>query len=356
MMRVLGRTCVALCLFAVGNGAIGCSNGRSLRWEIAFDDGLADRAAIVIGRIRAGGCDGDVLFEDDVAPGEAASMPTSLEPGTYAFEGVARDASCMEYARGCVEVELPADEQSVTVTLSASGGSSACDASACDEGRCRADDAGTPIDGGGVDAGRDAGSDAGRDAGSDAGSDAPAPRVLANGDSVRIDFGTATSSGWTNHTDIASSTSPMVSEGGATVDVRVTTSGFNGVQLGGSMTNTLGYPGTASSDTFWVGSFDGHDAALTLTGVVELSGLAPGNYMVEVFASRDGDDTGIGRLTRYRLDTRTQDLEVSDNTSRSVTLSPVRPDASGRLRLEVTVSPSGTGRFGYIGTLILTRP
>lgn len=333
-------------MLAVVDTAIGCSNGRSLRWEIVFDDGLADRAAVVVGRIRAGGCDGEVVFEDDVAPGEAASMPTSLEPGSYALEGVARDASCVEYARGCVELELPADEGSILVTLSASGTSSVCSASMCDEGRCMASDAGLTPDAGGM----DVGSDGGRDSSTDA-----PIRLLPVGDAVRIDFGTATSTGWSNHTEFASTSGPLTSMGGVTLDLTVTTSGFNGVQLGGSMTNTLGYPGTASSDSFWVGSFDGHAAALTLAGHVELAGFTGGEYEIELFGSRDGDDAGIGRLTRYQIGTVTHDLDASDNTSQTITFDRVRPNASGVIRLDVTVSPEGTGRFGYIGTLVLRR-
>lgn len=348
MMPALRRTLGAVCLFLVVDSAIGCSNDRSLRWEIAFDDqALADRAAVVVGRIREGGCDGPVLYEDQVAPGESASMPTSLEPGTYAFEGLARDASCMEYASGCVALELPQDEGMLVVSLAGSGPAMACAASACDEGRCMMADAGPPPDGGGA--------DAGVDGGRDAGSDAPPSRLLPVGDSVRIDFGTATSAGWSNHTEIASTSGPLTSVGGVMTELEVTSSGFNGVQLGGSSTNTLGYPGTASSDSFWVGSFDGHDAALALTGRVELSGFAGGEYSIELFASRDGDDAGIGRLTRYRVGTETHDLDASDNTSETITFARVRPNTSGVIRLDVTVSPSGTGRFGYIGTLILTR-
>jgi hypothetical protein len=350
-MPLLRRTFGAFCLLAtidtaIGCSVIGCSNARSLQWGIEFDDGLADRAAIVVGRIRAGGCDGDVLFEDDVAPGEMASMPTSLEPGTYAFEGVARDASCVEYAGGCVTLELPADEGNVVVTLSAGATRAACPAGMCDEGRCMTADAGPPPDGGGA--------DVGGDAGRDGGTDAPM-RLLPVGDAVRIDFGTATSAGWSNHTEFASTSGPLTSMGGVTLDLMVSTSGFNGVQLGGSMTNTLGYPGTASSDSFWVGSFDGHAAALPLTGRVEVTGFMGGEYEIELFASRDGDDAGIGRLTRYRIGTETFDLDASDNTSETITFDRVRPNASGVIRLEVTVSPDGMGRFAYIGTLVLRR-
>ncbi len=86
-----------------------------------------------------------------------------------------------------------------------------------------------------------------------------------------------------------------------------------------------------------------------------LSRLPPGTYRVVLFASRTGDDSGIGRLTRYTIDGAEQDLEVSDNTSNRVTFSGVSPDADGNLEIAVEVSPDGTGRFGYIGVAIVTR-
>jgi hypothetical protein len=50
-----------------------------------------------------------------------------------------------------------------------------------------------------------------------------------------------------------------------------------------------------------------------------------------------------------------QDLEVADNRDRVVVFTDVRPDAQHRLEVDVAVSPDGTARFAYLGSLVLTR-
>lgn len=207
-MRLRSLSClVALVVSACSPGS------RDLRWEIAFADAtLATRAEVVVGRILAGGCaSGTVVYEDEAGRDETPSMPSSLEAGRYGFEGLARDGECVEFARGCVEIDLPADEDDlVLVRLSASIESRACSASQCASGRCGGADAGLdagadggprdggamdagsvdggpmdggPMDGGPMDGGRmDAGMDGGADApvATDAPADAGAPRTLSS--------------------------------------------------------------------------------------------------------------------------------------------------------------------------------
>lgn len=180
---------------------------RNLRWEFAFGDpALSERARVVVGRIRAGGCDsGTVVYEDEAGRGEAPSMPPVLAPGRHGFEGLARDADCTVFARGCVELDVPRDEgEVVVVNLLTTTESSACSAAMCSAGRCGAMDAG--LDGGSFDGGIDAafdggaldggevGLDAGRDAGTDAPTDAGVPRVVT-GYVVGTAFTCATSGG-----------------------------------------------------------------------------------------------------------------------------------------------------------------
>jgi len=186
----------------------------------------------------------------------------------------------------------------------------------------------------------------------------PAPALecvpeLPVGDEVRVDFGPTAADGWADLGSINGSVGPLVSVGGAATGIVARTSGFTGTQTGGSAANDLGYPGGVSSDSLWVGSFDGHAAALALEGTVTLSGLSAGTYVITVFASRDGDDGGNGRVTRYAIGSESIELDVVDNESRVATFAEVESD--GTLRMTVGVSATGASRFGYIGSLIAHR-
>lgn len=176
---------------------------------------------------------------------------------------------------------------------------------------------------------------------------------LPVGDEVRVDFGPTMADGWTALGAINGSVGPLVSVGGAPTGIVASTSGFTGTQTGGSASNTLGYPGDVSSDSLWVGSFDGHAAALALEGTVTLSGLSPGTYELTVFASRDGDDGGNGRVTRYSLGSETIELDVADNERRVATFADVESD--GSIRMTVGVSATGNSRFAYVGSIVARR-
>jgi hypothetical protein len=181
------------------------------------------------------------------------------------------------------------------------------------------------------------------------------PRALPVGDVLPIDFGPNAVAGWATVDEIRETVGPLTSADGMLTDARVSVSGFVGTQTGGSATNDLGLPADVSADSLWVGSFDGHDAALALGAEITIAGLVPGRYRLELFASRDGDDAGNGRLTRYAIAERTLDLEVSDNRARAASFDDVSPDASGAITVDVTVSPSGRARFAYAGSLRVTR-
>lgn len=181
------------------------------------------------------------------------------------------------------------------------------------------------------------------------------PRGVPVGDALAIDFGPDPAPGWATVDELGETVGPLTTAGGVLTDARVSVRGFSGTQTGGSAINDLGLPATVSADSLWVGSFDGHEAALGMRAHVALEGLSPGEYTLELFASRDGDDGGNGRLTRYAVGGRALDLEVSDNRDRAATFDAVSPDADGTLDLEVSVSPDGRARFAYAGMLRLTR-
>lgn len=181
------------------------------------------------------------------------------------------------------------------------------------------------------------------------------PRALPVGETIAVDLGPTAATGWVAVTTVRADLTTLPSSVGTVTDTRLRARGFTGTQTGGSATNSLGLPGAVSSDSLWVGSFDGHAAALALGAQIRLERLAPGRYDVELFASRDGDDGGNGRLTRYRLGEGVRDLEVSSNRDHLARFEGVEPDASGALTIEIGVSPEGTARFGYLGALRLTR-
>jgi hypothetical protein len=193
------------------------------------------------------------------------------------------------------------------------------------------------------------------------GPDGVALAPLAAGDSLFIDFGgdTRTTPGnWNNFTAFVTGSSlvNVIDDSGTTTSIDVTlTDGFSGVNLAGNATNTLGYPTTSTSDSFYTGSFDGHAAALPNRAQVTFSGLDPAlEYDLALFSSRTGNDGGIGRLSRYTVDGQVIEFDASDNTSQEVLFSAVTAALDGTLTLDVEVSPNGTGRFAYLGQVKLT--
>lgn len=175
-----------------------------------------------------------------------------------------------------------------------------------------------------------------------------------------VDFGPEDSETptWNNLTDpVRGALGGVLDDEGTRTRVSITVSdGFTGVNPNGVSNNGLGWPGTATGDTFWVGSFDGHEAALRTRGHVTISGLEPGGtYSVSAYGARTGSDGGRGRLTRYTLGGASLDVESADNADRRATFPDAVADAQGGLTLEVAPSPAGSGRFGYLNALEVER-
>ncbi len=183
--------------------------------------------------------------------------------------------------------------------------------------------------------------------------DRPECSVFPVGETLRIDLGPTTVGGWTT-LENDTQTDRITTIEGTTTTAKASATGFSGEQTGGPAMTDLGWPREVVSDTLWVGSFDGHAAALPLEALVSFEGLPDGTYELRLFASRNGDDGGIGRLTRYTVQGVTQDLEVSDNTTTLVTFMDLVVD-NGMIEISVRVSPDGTARFGYLGALEVQR-
>ena len=184
----------------------------------------------------------------------------------------------------------------------------------------------------------------------------PPPVGLEPGQRIQVDFGgeDTDDAGWHSLDTAGSGTLSNLSTAGgqpSSVDL-VVSDGFGGVNNQGLEANELGYPGSASGDSFYCGSFDNHTDGLTKPGQITLGGLDPADqYDIAAFASRSGSDGSLGRLTRYSIGGNWQDVEISDNTSDAAHFEGVQPNESGQITLDVGVSPAGTGRFCYLGVL-----
>ena len=178
---------------------------------------------------------------------------------------------------------------------------------------------------------------------------------LAVGDGVAVDVGPTTVGGWAALSAISSSTGPLVRTASVATRIWVNADGFTGTQTGGAARNDLGLPTDVARDSLWVGSTGGREEALTRTATVTFNGLDAGSYRLRLFASRAGDDGARRRMGAYTVGASTLELDASDNVARTLVFEDVRPDASGQLRLEIRVSPTGSSRFAYLGVLWLER-
>ncbi len=187
----------------------------------------------------------------------------------------------------------------------------------------------------------------------------PVPSVFPVGAVLRIDLGPTTTSdpGWNNLTSSTGKLIGPITTSGMATSVTVTiTDSFSGANTSGRPDNTLGWPASVSSDTLWVGSFDGHALALGNKGQVSIGALPAGTYTVSLFGSRKGKDGAMDRLTRYTVAGATKDLEATDNRSDVATFTGVKVGgAQTTLAIDVAVSPVGTGRFAYLNELEITR-
>jgi hypothetical protein len=181
-----------------------------------------------------------------------------------------------------------------------------------------------------------------------------APLAIDDASTLRVDFGPTPASGWSPLPMTVGTIGPLTSTAGARTSAMVTAWAFAGTQEGG-LDDLIGLGPEVSRDSLWVGSFDGHAAALAREARVVIRGLPSGAYRLELFASRAGTDEGRGRLTRYRVEGAFADLEVADNRERTAALEDVRPDARGEVVLRVSVSPAGLARFAYLGALRVVR-
>jgi hypothetical protein len=126
---------------------VGCEGDpQPLGWELEFEGRtLLERARVVEATILEGGCSGEELYSVEVVMGELsnAEVPV-LADGTWGFAGRARDESCVLFAEGCTEVELPTVGPVVVILTPRGAEIPACSSTFCEGGRC----SDVPVDGG----------------------------------------------------------------------------------------------------------------------------------------------------------------------------------------------------------------
>jgi alpha-tubulin suppressor-like RCC1 family protein len=125
------RPALVLLLFAC------CGESEPL-WVVRLDDAsLYDSVRLVRARILENGCMGTTeLHAVEIEPMGAAPAAPALEPGRYGFAAQAIDAECRVVARGCLEVDLPIDEDRIVVTLESGAVTEVCPIGTCSNGRC----------------------------------------------------------------------------------------------------------------------------------------------------------------------------------------------------------------------------
>ncbi len=168
----------------------------------------------------------------------------------------------------------------------------------------------------------------------------------------RFDFGSSaagfltTDSGWNNVTDQRAGQAgskvenAIDTEGNATGLRLEITHSFTGINANGAI-SPLSYPETAQNDSIYV---------QTGTSAVRVSGLNPTQtYQFTFFASRAGSGD---RTTFYKINGTSVALNATNNTSATVSLNDVQPDASGAIDLHVWNGPSAT--YGYLGVLTIS--
>jgi hypothetical protein len=101
------------------------------------------------------------------------------------------------------------------------------------------------------------------------------------------------------------------------------------------------YPDNVISSTYWVD--------INVEGQLRIKGLnLAKRYNFVFFASRDGSGD---RTSNYTINTTTVSLNAAYNTTQTVQINDVAPDANGEVLIKVAAG--GTSIYGYIGALVI---
>jgi autotransporter-associated beta strand protein len=122
------------------------------------------------------------------------------------------------------------------------------------------------------------------------------------------------------------------------------TSPFVGTENGGVPAANL-YPLTAQEDTLYVGG-----VGVAQTAQLLVNGLNPAKiYNFQFFASRNVTDD---RTSTYTINGSTVSLQAAGNTTNTVSLYGMTPNASGQMI--ITIGHGGSATYGYLGVMAVT--
>ncbi|MCO4294673.1 right-handed parallel beta-helix repeat-containing protein [Solitalea sp. MAHUQ-68] len=178
-----------------------------------------------------------------------------------------------------------------------------------------------------------------------------ATEATVSGVDVRVDFGGKTAPTNYNLGSMAVS-SPVAlkdfNKGTVTAVKLATVAAFKGVYTNSTTyPSTLGIPQTAAADLCY---------GATTTAAIELSGLtATSTYNLSFFASRMNFSGSLE--TQYKIigaTTQTVLIEPANNTTKIASISAVKPNASGKIRIEVSKGAKNTTSPNFwLNTLIV---
>ncbi|MCO4292554.1 right-handed parallel beta-helix repeat-containing protein [Solitalea sp. MAHUQ-68] len=175
--------------------------------------------------------------------------------------------------------------------------------------------------------------------------------ATSTGVDVRVDFGGSTAPTNYNLGSMGVSTPVALKDfnkGTVTAVKLATVAAFKGVYTNSNTyPSTLGIPQTAAADLFY-GS--------VTTAAIELSGLtATSNYNLSFFASRMNFSGSLE--TQYKIigaTTQTVLIEPANNTTKIASINAVKPNASGKIRIEVSKGAKNTTSPNFwLNTLIV---
>lgn len=187
--------------------------------------------------------------------------------------------------------------------------------------------------------------------------------TISHAATININFGIASAAnGWNN---VPSTTGTSVGEGltnlidssgeATLVDLTINAR-FGGTNQNGPTTQSFGIPSDVSASSLY-GNGIAFNGIVSPNPTFTLSDLDPGLvYTFTVYASRTGvSDNRTGTYTATGLNTVSGQLNASNNTSLTLALLEVRPDASGNIvfELEPHADNNNGNRFIYLNALTI---
>jgi len=128
---------------------------------------------------------------------------------------------------------------------------------------------------------------------------------------------------------------------------------FNGANTAGSAVSTL-FPASATQDSLF-GNTEAFSGLSNINPVFKLAGLDPGNvYSFVFYGSRTGvSDNRETRYTATGANSAFADLNTSNNTNNTASVTGVKPTTGGEITIALTSGPNNNNanHFTYLGVM-----